>query len=249
MKELWYGFEKIDFDFEGFNATLVFPKTADKDKNWSLKMEYKEAFPETEIELLNRGFHVAFLQNDNRWATKFDCDKKARFAKFLNKEYGLNKKLVPIGFSCGGAHAINFAGFYPELVKCVYIDAPVLNYISYPGKFNKGTGRLNDYNVEYVYENEFVKAYPGITRVKLFSFDNHPISKIPTLIEKNIPILLTYGDQDMSLDANEHWKIMIEEYKDRPDLLQVIVRVCQGHHPHGLLDKSYIVADFICEHI
>ena len=84
---------------------------------------------------------------------------------------------------------------------------------------------------------------------KLFNFDNHPIQKVPTLIENNIPIILLYGDQDLTLIPSDHCALMIDAYKNRPDLLKVIVRRWQGHHPHGLLDKSYIIADFICEHI
>ena len=240
MKEQWNGFKKIEFDFEGFNATLVFPKTADNDKNWALKTLYRDAFPETEIELLKRGFHVAFLDAENVWGTKNDCDRKARFCKYLIKEYGLNEKLVPIGYSSGGAHAVNFAGYYPELIKCMYIDAPLLNYNACPGRIGSNTAS---------YYDDFAKAYNGVTRFELFSLDVHPLCRIPTLIENKIPVFLTYGPQDTTLIAEEHAMLMVDAYNKNKDLLKVIVRECQGHHPHGLLENIYIVADFICENV
>ena len=59
MKTTWHGFEAEEFEFEGRKAVLVFPKTPEAEGNWTLKTEYWNAFPETELALLNRGFHAA----------------------------------------------------------------------------------------------------------------------------------------------------------------------------------------------
>lgn len=238
----WNGFECKEFEFEGREAMVVFPEKADKNRNWSLKTEYRDAFPETEIELLKRGFHVAWLKNTTRFATKEDCDAKARFADFLKEEYNLRDKCVTVGMSCGGAHAVNFAGFYPEKVACMFIDAPVLNFMSFPGKIGHGM-------CEEVWNNEFVKAYPGITRTKLLNFDNHPIGKVSILKEHRIPIIMVYGVEDETVYYSENGKLLELEYADSPELLKVIPRIAQGHHPHGLLGDSYMIADFITENI
>lgn len=78
MEELWHGFKKTEFEFGGKNAKLVAPNTEPNGK-WALKTEYFGAFPETEIELLSRGWHIAFNQNENRWATDHVLEKKAEF--------------------------------------------------------------------------------------------------------------------------------------------------------------------------
>ena len=123
--------------------------------------------------------------------------------KYLIKEYGLNEKLVPIGYSSGGAHAVNFAGYYPELIKCMYIDAPLLNYNACPGRIGSNTAS---------YYDDFAKAYNGVTRFELFSLDIHPLCRIPTLIENKIPVFLTYGPQDTTLVAEEHAMLMVDAY-------------------------------------
>ena len=238
----WNGFECKEFEFEGREAMVVFPEKADEKRNWSLKTEYRDAFPETEIELLKKGFHVAWLKNTTRFATKDDCDAKARFADFLKDEYNLRDKCVTVGMSCGGAHAVNFAGFYPEKVACMFIDAPVLNFTSFPGK-------MGHEMCEEVWENEFVKAYPGITRTKLLNFDNHPISKAGILKEHRIPIIMVYGVEDATVYYNENGKLLELEYADCPELLKVVPRIAQGHHPHGLMEHSYMIADFIVQNI
>ena len=187
--ELWHGFKSEAFEFEGYEAIIVFPKTHDEKKNWALKTEYWDAFPEEEIELLNRGFHVAWVDNVTRFATVEDCDRKARFVKFLSETYGLRDKCVPVGMSCGGAHAVNFAGYHPECVACIFIDAPVLNFCSYPGK-------LKNDHTERVWAREFVAAYPGVTRADLLCFEPHPLNRIDTLLENKIPVIMSYGTDD-----------------------------------------------------
>lgn len=237
----WNGFRCEEFEFEGRRAAVVFPEEPDKNRNWSLKTEYRDAFPETEIDLLKKGFHVAWVQNKSRFATVEDCDIKAMFADFLHSEYGLRDKCVPIGMSCGGAHAMNFAGLYPEKIACMYIDAPVLNFLSFPGK-------LGHKMCEEVWENEFIKAYPNITRAGLLNFDNHPICKLDVIKKHKIPIIMLYGDEDATVFYNENGRLLELEYADAPELLKVVVRTAQGHHPHGIPDNPKIVTDFIIEH-
>ena len=242
MIEEWYGFKREVFEFKGKKATLAYPNTPDKDKRWALKAEYREDFPETEIKLLENGFHVAWIETNNLFATKDDCDVKSDFCELLHNKYGLSEKCVAIGFSCGGAHAVNFAGFYPDKVACIFVDAPVLNFLSFPGK-------MGNEICENAWKIDFVKCYPGITRLKLFGFDNHPVNKVSVLKKYKIPIIMLYGTDDTVVDYNENGKLLELEYADCPELLKVIPRIAQGHHPHGYLegkDKNAVV-DFIIE--
>ena len=236
----WFGRDCFEFDFEGRRAMLVYPEKADEKKNWSLKTEYRDAFPETELALLDLGFHVAHLENVSRFATPEDCDAKARFVKYLHEEMGLRDKCVPVGMSCGGAHAINFAGYHPECVQCMFIDAPVLNFCDFPGRIGA--------KFASVWDNEFIKAYPGMTRAKLFNFEYHPINRVPVIKERKIPILMVYGTEDETVCYDMNGRLMELEYEDFPELLTVMAREGQGHHPHGFPDNPKIITDFIVKH-
>lgn len=240
MKEDWHGFESEEFLFEGHDATVVFPKVKPVGKI-AIKVEYWNAFPDVEIKLLERGFHVVGVDNISRFATKEDCDIKARFLDYIAEKYGITGKCVPVGMSCGGAHALRFAGFYPELVSCVFIDAPVLNYCSFPGK-------IGDEDCERVWENEFIKAYPGIKRSHLLKFNEHPINMADVLIENKIPVIMVYGTDDKSVIYEENGKLL-EDAFEGTDLLKTIRVGCRGHHPHGMIDleDNKIIADWIAE--
>ena len=235
----WNGFRRIDFIFQGREAILVFPSSQNRTAQWLLKTEYFDAFPNCEIELVKRGFHLAYLKNINRWGTDADQDAKRDFAQHLAAEYGLADRCVPVGMSCGGLHAVNLASRHPEIVAALYLDAPVLNLLSCPG----GMG-CADYS-ESMWQ-ELVDAY-GFTRSELISYRQHPIDRLDILLENKIPVILVYGDSDPVVPYCENGAVLERYYRENGGIIQVIGKPGCGHHPHGLADPAPIV-DFILAH-
>ena len=86
-ESIYHGFVRWDFTFEDRQATLVFPKEAEAEKRWLLKTEYFEAFPAFELEMLARGYHLAYVSNITRWYAEDDAHSKARFAAFYQFVY------------------------------------------------------------------------------------------------------------------------------------------------------------------
>jgi len=235
----WNGFPAEEFLFEGKKSIMVFPH-GEKCGKWMLKTEYFGAFPDVELRLLEKGFCLGYVENETRLATRADCDRKARFVAFASEKYGLEKKCIPIGMSCGGAHAVRFAGFYPELVRCMYIDAPVLNFNDWPG-------RLGDPDVERAFEREFRTAYPGVRRCDLMKFAEHPINSADKLIAGGVHILLVYGTEDATVDWRKNSALLIEAMEGT-DLLTVKVAGLRGHHPHGMTGSNKPIVDYILAH-
>lgn len=237
MENFFKGYDYETFTFEGSEAIIVFPKEKNSKGSWALKTEYWGAFPDPETCLLKRGFHLAGLKTKTRLATREDCDQKARFVRYISEHYGLDSKCSLVGMSCGGAQAVRFAGFYPELVTCMYIDAPVLNFCSFPGK--------PEYNS--IWDKEFQAAYPGVQRYQLLHFTEHPLYMIDTLKEHRIPILMIVGLSDLTVPYDENGLWMEQAYEGS-DLLTVTKIGARGHHPHGLLLDNEPIADFIEQH-
>lgn len=232
----FYGFETKEFVFDGRIATVVLPKQSNG--RLALKTEYFAVFPEVEIELVKNGFTLAHVKNTNRWGTEDNVDRQAAFIKHVAEEYHLNPGAVLVGMSCGGMEAVYLAAKYPECVGVMYLDAPVMNFCSCPGKMGIATEeRLWD---------EFYK-FRGISKSELLNFREHPVDKLPLLKEHNIPVILVYGDSDKVVPYTENGIVLEQFYKENNLCIKVIGKEGCGHHPHGLEDPKPIV-DFIMEH-
>ncbi|MBQ7957130.1 MAG: alpha/beta hydrolase [Clostridia bacterium] len=232
---LWNNFETDEFIFEGHKASVVKPEIKNYNPVFVLKTEYRDAFPETEIEFLNRGFFVAFIENDNRWGTDRDLDRKARFVNFVSEKYGLHKKCIPVGMSCGGLIAIKFAAKYPELISCLYIDAPVLNYMSCPCGFGIGE-RIDDENF-----TEILTALDMKSISELICYRETPQDKIPDLIENRIPVVMVAGDSDTVVPYVENGILIEKAYREASLPIDIFIKRGCNHHPHGLENPSVTV--------
>lgn len=236
--ENWRGYQCRRMEFEGHEAILVFPKEGNSNGYLAVKTEYWNAFPEAvEIPLLEKGFHLCFLRNDNRWGTDPDLDRKARFVRFVQDEYRLIPRCVPVGMSCGGLIAIKFAAKYPELIKCLYLDAPVVNYMSCPCGFGVAKSLSGD-------NSEILNALGMECISELLAYREMPLDCLPVLVENRIPSVLVAGDSDSVVPYCENgvWIKRVYE-KAGVDFEEYIKPGCD-HHPHGLEDPKPVV-DFI----
>lgn len=235
--ENWNGFEKLSFEFEGREAILVFPKDENRTNNWLLKTEYWDAFPNFEIKMVKKGWHLAYIKNKTRWCLDEDLDLKRRFADYLIEEYKLCSKCVPVGMSCGGMIAVKFAAKYPKYISALYIDAPVLNLLSCPGDLGLAQGGMLE---------EFTNA-TGMSMSELICYREHPIDKLPILVDNNIPVILVYGKDDTIVPYSENGALLEKYYIENNGILETIGKDGCGHHPHGLEDPTPIV-DFVLKY-
>ena len=235
--ETWNGFRKEEFDFEGRRGILVFLDDEIKTNKWLFKTEYFGAFQDFEIEMVKKGWHLAYVENKTRWCLDEDLDLKKRFADYIIKEYGLYSKCVPVGMSCGGMIGVKFAARYPEYVSALYLDAPVMNLLSCPAGLGVGGNELYD---------EFVAA-TGMTMSELICYREHPIDVLPILAENKIPVIMIYGDSDTVVPYCENGAILEKYYIEKGLEIIAIEKEGCGHHPHGLDDSAPII-DFVTEH-
>jgi len=232
-------FKKIEFEFGGRDAVLVCPGEAIATRKWLLKTEYFGAYAELEVEMLKRGWHVAYLQNINRWGLDEDMDAKKAFAEHLHKKYGLYKKCVPVGMSAGGLHAIKLAAKYPEMVSALYLDAPALNLLSILNFSGSCAGNES-------FREEILKAL-NLTLSELISYRDHPLDKLPALVAHRIPVILVYGKADKTCPFHENGALLVKAYEGMGIDLAVYGKEGCGHHPHGLEDPAPII-DFLTKH-
>lgn len=228
----YYGFEAYNFEFDGLNAKIVKPNVKPNGK-WVYKTEYFTAFPQTEIEFLNRGYHLAYNENYTRWAPDSDLKRKGEFIKYVSKEFNLDKKCIPVGMSCGGMYAVKVAAMFPELIEALYIDAPVMNLLSCPCDLGVGSSGLFD---------EYYRVMK-ISKSELLSYRENPIDKMHVLLENDIPVVLVAGGSDNVVPFEENGKLLEEYYKANGGRIKVYIKPECAHHPHGLEDPTIVVND------
>ena len=98
---------------------MVVPKVAAPGNPWSWQGCYWDHEPQTEVELLRRGFHIAFITPDpgKQWDAWY---------AFLTEKHGLSKKPAFIGMSRGGVNEYDWATANPDKVSCIYADNPAI---------------------------------------------------------------------------------------------------------------------------
>ena len=87
-----------------------------------------------------QGFHIVYMQVPNM----LGCPQAVRhwnaFYRELTEKYGFARKAALVGLSRGGLYCYNWAAANPEKVACIYGDAPVCDFKSWPGGKGKGRG-------------------------------------------------------------------------------------------------------------
>lgn len=233
--ECW-GFRRLDFKFRDRVAMVILPKEGTSNGKGVIKTEYFGAFPDTQIEMLKRGYTFCFNENRNRWGTREDLEDKYDFIRFVAEEFHLDPKFSMIGMSCGGMYAIQLTALHPDCASVLYLDAPVINFLSCP--CGLGTAQLPDSMFEEIH-----RAF-GMTKSQLLSYRNHPLDNIPKLIEHDIPVALVYGAADTTVPYEENGALLEAYYKAHGGNLLVVGKPGCDHHPHGLADPTPVL-DFI----
>ncbi len=228
----WYGFQMEEFVYAGRQARVVFPREGTCNGRLLLKTEYWGAFPATELALLEQGFHLCCIRNDNRWGTDSVLDAQAQLVMHLCEKYGLCARVVPVGMSCGGLIAVKFAAKYPELVSCMYLDAPLIDYRSLGDKPTL---------------DEALRILGYAEPVDLDHESGMALFQLPELVKSRIPVILVAGDSDPVVPFAANGAVLQQLYKENGIDISVHLKPGCAHHPHGLGDPKPVV-DFLVSH-
>src|SRR5207237_4878653 len=102
-------------------CVVVVPKRRALGNPWSWQGCYWDHQPQAEVELLRRGFHIAYISAN---ATLKPGKTWDAWYQFLTDKHGLSKRPAFIGMSRGGEYAYTWATNHPDHVTCIYADNP-----------------------------------------------------------------------------------------------------------------------------
>jgi pimeloyl-ACP methyl ester carboxylesterase/lysophospholipase L1-like esterase len=230
----WKGYERIDFRFEGHPALLVRPKSPAPGKPWIWRTEFFGHEPQADLALLERGFHVAYLDLQDLYGAPVAMSAMDRFHTHLSEEHGLSNRMVLEGFSRGGLYAFNWGALRPLLVAGIYVDAPVCDFKSWPGGKGKGPGSAGDWQ-------KLLKAYGFKSEDEALAWKMNPVDRLEPLAKAGVPVFAVIGDADEVVPVSENIDRVEKRYRELGGPIEVIRKPGGKHHPHSLKDPAPIV--------
>lgn len=239
-KDDFQGFDCYTFQFDGAKSHLVVPKEVADGKPWVWRARFFGHEPQTDKALLERGFHVAYVDVAALFGAPKAVERWNRFYKFLTEEHGFSKKPVLEGMSRGGLIVLNWAIANPDCVAAIYVDAPVCDIRSWPGGKGKGKGSPRDWQA--------CLAVYGLNETTAEEAKVSPIDGLKPLAAERVPILSVCGDADDVVPLEENTRVLEQRYRELCGPIEVIAKPGVGHHPHSLKDPTPIV-EFILRHV
>ena len=236
LKGKWKGFDQYTFAYQDREAIVVCPKHAATGNPWIWRPAFFGAFASVDEELLRRGFHVVYYDLTHLYGSPRARKSGTDFYWNMVRMYGLSPKVTLEGFSRGGLFAYNWAADHPDKVACIYVDAPVCNVFSWPGRSPENAGLWKGLLEEW-----------GLTDDQMNSFSGNPIDRLKPLADAGIPVICVCGDSDKVVPFSENSAIVRQRYTAMGAPFELILKPGVDHHPHSLSDPAPVV-DFIIRH-
>jgi alpha-mannosidase len=236
----WEGYRCQKFEVDGRACVLVRPDSPLHSNPWIWRTEFFGAFPALDLALLKVGCHVAYIDVQDMYGAPIAMRHMDRFYAHLIDNHALSNRCVLEGFSRGGLFALNWAAQNPHAVACVYLDAPVCDFKSWPGGRGKAQGSVEDWQ-------RLKQAY-GFSEDEALAYKSNPVDSLVPLATAEIPIIAVYGEADVDLPPDENVLLLESRYRALGGEITVIAKPGVGHHPHSLADPAPLL-DFILSRI
>ena len=235
----WHGFERTYFTFNGRNAWVVKPVKPLEGKPWVWRAHFPEWHTDVDSILLTRGFHVAYVNTNDMYGSPRAMQVWDAFHAFMVKD-GFAEKVVLEGVSRGGLYVYNWAKRNPLKVACIYAEAPVCDFKSWPGGKGSSKGSPADWT-------SLLKEY-GFTETEAMNYKDNPIDQLEGLAACKVPVLHSIGLNDKIVPNTENTFTLINNYIRLGGIATVMPMTrgsqnLEGHH--FTIEHPSAIADFI----
>ena len=205
QKSEWHGFTRYSFQLDRRECRIIVPMKAAPGNPWIWRARFPDWHYEMDSMLVRKGFHVVYISADLLLGSPKCVEVWSSFYKYLTTQYGLNKKAVLEGVSRGGLYVYNFAKKYPERVSCIYAEAPVCDFKSWPG----GKGKSKGDSAEW---GRLKVAYNFSSEKEALEFADNPIDHLEKLAQAKVPVFHSIGLNDSIVPPEENTYKLINRY-------------------------------------
>lgn len=215
---------KDEFTVAGYTAYVLIPENANGE--WLWKTEFFHAFEKAEVSLYNAGYSRVYFEISDKYGSDNAVELMyAFFCEILKRYPFLANKCHLIGFSRGGLYAFNFALKYPQCVKSVYLDAPVLDLRSWP----RTDSKFNELDLHA----QVMREYGFSSENQFKNYEKYPVQMLGEYFALNIPTLLVAGSDDTTVSYRENSQKMLEYSIANGAKLTFYIKLGADHHPHS----------------
>lgn len=236
---LWEGYTCYEGQVAGRACKLVLPDLPDPRRRWAWRAEFFGQFAGVDLELVRLGFALAYVDVVDLYGSPTALGYWDAFYRWAVESVGLSPRPALIGLSRGGLTVYNWASRNPEKTGCIYADAPVMDFKSWPGGQGSAPGSPADWE-------KCLRAY-GLSEAEALAYPGNPLDSLEPLARAHIPLIHVCGLADESVPVAENTAPAAERYRDLGGDMTVLLKGGVGHHPHGL-DNPTPVVDFIRKH-
>ncbi len=231
----WKTFTRHHFKVDGRPCWVAVPAKPRAGNPWIWCMEFPTAFDTRTgvVPLVANGYYYLYMGVGNTFGCPSAQSHFDAFYKHITAK-GLSRKGTLIGVSRGGLYAYRFAARHPDAVTCIYGDAPVCDFKSWPGGKGNGKGSKRDWQ-------NLLKLYGFKDEAEALAYRENPIDLLAPLAKAGIPLVHVVGDTDHVVPVAENTAIIEKRYKALGGTIKVFHKSGVGHHPHGLDDPTPVV--------
>ena len=222
----WHGYKAVTFEFKGRESRVVYPEIPAPGKPWVWRARFPNWHYEMDSVLLGKGYHIAYINTDNMYGSPAAMKIWDQFYIYLTIEKKLSSKVVLEGVSRGGLFIYNWAKKNPEKINCIYAEAPVCDFKSWPLGNDKGIGSEKNWQ-------QLLQIYGFNSKKEALNYKDNPIDGLENLAAAKVPVLHMIGLHDNVVPHEENTSILVERYTSFGGPATVFPNTLHNHSDHG----------------
>jgi len=234
----WYGYNRYDFELDGRPCTVVAPHRVAPNVPWIWRASFFGQCPDVDLALLERGFHVAFMDVTDLCGSPQAVTLWDAFYADLTQQHGFAPRPALEAISRGALIAYNWAASHPATVAIIVADIPVCDFRSWPGGTGRGVGSPADWR-------DCLRAY-ALTEDAALTYAGNPVDNLSPLAVAGVPLFHVHGDQDEIVPVEENTGLVQARYTALSGPITVVINHGGGHQ--SCVYDARTVVDAILEH-
>ncbi|MBN9298189.1 MAG: prolyl oligopeptidase family serine peptidase [Filimonas sp.] len=236
----WHGFTKTSFKIDGVDAWYASPAKPLPGNPWIWRAYFPDWHVAMDSILLQRGFYVAYIEAKDLYGAPKAMMLWDKLYDYLVNQKQFAAKVALEGVSRGGLYVYGWAKRNPEKVSCIFAEAPVCDFTSWPGKLKNGSA-ASDWK-------KLLLAY-NFTEQQAQQYNDQPKDNLDALAAFKVPILHVIRTDDKYVPYADNTKVLVANYIEKGGPATVIPMTrgeqdMDGHHftieqPAALADWVY----------